>query len=333
MALTFKHIFKSNSEYKDYKGLNYLDSLAYAAQEFLYTDEACDEYFSYNMTNHISLRDFMTLVTHFICVSTSEYGKAEISRYISAIRSAYDFLPEKIEYTKDDRILVSEASYELILSILWIAYVYAKFRSELKNKEDEKWCNAETTLYTIMQKESCLKSEAFEKGYLMKNVTPAIRVFVIHWSKKHVNQTANQEAESSSKADTPKQNEDVDNLRQQLEAAQKKIAELEKENEDLKEQVKAYEEQQQEETNLAQIDFQNKVRLDLLLRLMKKDGADLEKHGNKTRAATIMNKITGIPLPACKNYCSDPMLNKESHHQEIEELNLSMKNLEMKTEL
>ena len=111
------------------------------------------------------------------------------------------------------------------------------------------------------------------------------------------------------------------------------ISKLQQENLDLKEQVKAYEEQQQEETNLAQIDFQNKVRLDLLLRLMKKDGADLEKHGNKRRAATIMNIVTGIPIPTCKNYCSEPILSENSHKREIADINPVLQKLGMQTTL
>ena len=111
------------------------------------------------------------------------------------------------------------------------------------------------------------------------------------------------------------------------------ISKLQQENLDLKEQVKAYEEQQQEETNLAQIDFQNKVRLDLLLRLMKKDGADLEKHGNKRRAAIIMNIVTGIPIPTCKNYCSEPILSENSHKREIADINPVLQKLGMQTTL
>ena len=66
-----------------------------------------------------------------------------------------------------------------------------------------------------------------------------------------------------------------------------------------------------------EIDWHDKVRLDVLLRLMVKDGADLEKHGNKMKAAKIMQSITGLPLQTCKNYCTNRDLNITIHSEEI----------------
>ena len=81
------------------------------------------------------------------------------------------------------------------------------------------------------------------------------------------------------------------------------------------------------------ITLHDKVRLDLMLRLMKDNGANLDKHGNKTKAAQLMQSITGLPLQTCKNYCSDPHLNTTTHSEEILKMNTLLQALGMKIHL
>ena len=82
-----------------------------------------------------------------------------------------------------------------------------------------------------------------------------------------------------------------------------------------------------------EIDWHDKVRLDVLLRLMVKDGADLEKHGNKMKAAKIMQSITGLPLQTCKNYCTNRDLNITIHSEEILKMNTLLQSLGMEIRL
>lgn len=117
---------------------------------------------------------------------------------------------------------------------------------------------------------------------------------------------------------------ETDALRQPNEGLTKRIEELEKENE----QPQHHSEETLEEEN-----WHDKVRLDLLLRLIKKDGANLDKHGNKTKAAEVMKTITGLPKQTCKNYCSDPVLSITEHEEEILKLNTKLQALGMETRL
>ena len=82
-----------------------------------------------------------------------------------------------------------------------------------------------------------------------------------------------------------------------------------------------------------EINWHDKVRLDLLLRLMENDGADLERHGNKMKAAMIMQSITGLPLQTFKNYCTNRDLNVATHSEEVLKMNTLLQSLDMKIRL
>ena len=109
-------------------------------------------------------------------------------------------------------------------------------------------------------------------------------------------------------------------------------AQLEKKNE-LENKVNVLEEQLKEYETSEDINWSDKVRLDLLLRLMKKDGANIDKYGNKTKAAQIMQMITGLPISTCTNYCTNQDLSVSHHEEEILALNSKMQALEMETRL
>ena len=119
-------------------------------------------------------------------------------------------------------------------------------------------------------------------------------------------------------------NEEIAKLRNEIE---KKDKELEVEK------AKKIDEDEGD-VSFEEINWHDKVRLDLLLRLMKKDGADLEnKHGNKKKAADIMHSVTKLPLQTCKNYCTDPRLSTSEHEEEILKLNSKLQALGMETRL
>ena len=79
--------------------------------------------------------------------------------------------------------------------------------------------------------------------------------------------------------------------------------------------------------------YNNKVRIAFVLRLLKENGADLEPRGNQSRAAEVLQAITGITNKVCKNYCSQFDLNRETHKTEINELNTKLEILGMKMRL
>lgn len=88
-----------------------------------------------------------------------------------------------------------------------------------------------------------------------------------------------------------------------------------------------------DEEVMEEITAHDKVRLELLLKLMEKDGVNLTIHGNKAKAASILNTLTGLPLNTCKQYCSDRNLNVTTHNEEILKINTLLQALEMKSHL
>ena len=88
-----------------------------------------------------------------------------------------------------------------------------------------------------------------------------------------------------------------------------------------------------DDDSIKDISLHDKVRLDLLLRLLLNDGANIDKHGNKMKAAQIMQSITGLPLQTCKNYCSNRGLNVKTHGEEVLKMNSLLQALGMKIRL
>ena len=123
---------------------------------------------------------------------------------------------------------------------------------------------------------------------------------------------------------------DIERIRREYD---EKIYSMKCENEELKKIIELLKQQNEEEGYFEDIKFHDKVRLELLLRLMKKDGADLDKYGNKVKAAEIMKSVTSLPLQTCKNYCSDPQLSTKEHEEEILRLNTKLQALGMEIRL
>ena len=123
---------------------------------------------------------------------------------------------------------------------------------------------------------------------------------------------------------------DIERIRREYD---EKIYSMKCENEELNKKIELLKQQNEEEGYPEDIKFHDKVRLELLLRLMKKDGADLDKYGNKVKAAEIMKSVTSLPLQTCKNYRSDPQLSTKEHEEEILRLNTKLQALGMEIRL
>jgi hypothetical protein len=154
----------------------------------------------------------------------------------------------------------------------------------------------------------------------------------------------NQTTETFTKADVERilseSNEKYEKLKSDTSAI---YASLKDENEQLKrdkEQLKKEVAEKEsilsrelEEGSTEDIEWHDKVRLDLLLRLMKKDGANLDIRGNKTRAAEVMRMVTSLPLQTCKNFCTDQYVSTEEHSDEILRINTKLQTLHMEIRL
>ena len=287
----FERIFTDNSEYANYKTVPYFDSLAYTVQEFLYTDKATDHNHDFRMDRHIKVYDFMTLVSFFIRTSVEDLGRATIKGYIEDLKqSVIQYVhTEKVEYRKEG-LIITCASFELILALLWTAYIYAEVRSQWSDAEW--WEDAKQMLYDLMKDECEYPDEYISTLPPFMHKDQAVKVMTSHIIKKQ----ANEKKALPQKADEPQQEED-------------------------------------DEIEFVEIDLHDKVRLDLLLRLIENDGADLEKHGNKMKVATIMQSITGLPLQTCKNYCTNRDLNTTVHSEETLTMNSILQSLGMKIRL
>ncbi|MCQ2258892.1 MAG: hypothetical protein MJZ41_13015 [Bacteroidaceae bacterium] len=92
------------------------------------------------------------------------------------------------------------------------------------------------------------------------------------------------------------------------------LATLLQENLQLKERLEEYEKP-------IAIAPHDKIRLELTLRFLESSGAQYNAYGAKTKVAKILNFITGIRIQTCKNFLSDRVVNKETHSEEIKEVN------------
>lgn len=290
----FERIFTNNCEYEDYKGIPYMDSLAYTVQEFLYTDKARNQEQDYRMDGHIKLFDFMTVIDFFIKSLDTGLGRASIKGYIEDIKqSQYTFHDtEKVDY-KQGALIITSASYELISALLWTTYIYANAIAQVPNSD--LWKESAHMLYELMREYSFYKEEAFKEHLLIKQTREALCVMIAHIQKKANRNTKSQQ---NNEEESPKEAEsNIDDI------------------------------------VIEEIDWHDKVRLDVLLQLMENDGANLEKHGNKMKAAKIMQSITGLPLQTCKNYCSNRDLNTTTHNEEILKMNTLLQALGMEIRL
>ena len=320
--IAFKRIFINNWRYRDCK-LPYMDSLAYTVQEYLYVNgRAVFGDCNFYMGDEIKLYDFMTLTYYFIHISKAEFGRTELKEYISELlnirRIGYENIVEYINH----RLHVLKASYEMIQSILWAAWIYAKVCNVI-NKE-KTWKSVEERLYSLM-------TEYFEKEYdgirYFKKKTPvAIADDAVKTMIKHIG-----EKQAGAKYS---QIEKEETAEEKLTTLQAKLYAIKKVNEALKKEIKSLQKQKAEEVESEEeIGWHDKVRLDALLRLMEENGADLEKHGNKRKAAEIMRAISGLPLSTCTNYCTNRDLSTTHHEEEILKLNSKLQALGMKIRL
>lgn len=176
----FQRIFTDNSHYGDFDKISYIDSLAFVTQEFLYSDIVEDEWQDFRMDERIKLYDFMTLVVYFVSSSVEDFGKATIKGYIEDIKTRKNSYQNEvvIEYIDNNYLLLTNASFELVNGLLWVAYIYSKVRCNFS--KNEYWEKASEILYDIAWKESGYNKEAFKKLSLMKSTNQAIEMMQKH---------------------------------------------------------------------------------------------------------------------------------------------------------
>ena len=290
----FERVFTNNGEYENFKAIPFLDSLAYTVQEFLYSDRAKDERQDYRMDTRIKLFDFMTIAYFFIDAVDTGLGRATIKGYIEDMKQyKYSSVDDERIEYEKEGLIISRASNELISALLWVTYLYANAIAQLPNSD--LWKEGAQMLYDLMKEYSSCTEESFTEHLLIRQTRDALCLMISHLQKRAICDTSQQQKTG----EEPHQEEET------------------KANGDVAEEITLH----------------DKVRLDLLLRLMKNDGANTDKHGNKTIAAQLMQSITGLPLQTCKNYCSNRDLNVKTHSEEVLKMNTLLQALGMKIRL
>ena len=313
MALQgFKRIFVDNSKYKDYDAIPFMGSLAYMVQELLYSDKVENDHYSYRLDGRIKLYDFMTMVAYFIFAAVDDLGKSTIKGHIedmSTRKNSYES-EDTIDYIKDDGLLITHASHRLIGALLWAAYIYAKFRSDLDN--NNVWRKAAKMLLNLAWEESGLKKEIFKELPHIKRIPEALSII-----GAHIYNTVKEES-----------SEEESNNRVSEEELRNENSELKKELEELRETINVLNE------NLGSIDAASKIGLTLIMKLMENDGADFNKSGNKVIGAKVLKMLTGRSESACKAIFSDPLSpNYPQHKHIIKDLNEYLSKLGAKTRM
>lgn len=128
------------------------------------------------------------------------------------------------------------------------------------------------------------------------------------------------------KVSSEKKDAEIAALKMEITALKEQLSQLQEDGNDASEK-------EPEAEPLNNILPHDKVRLEALLKLMEKDDLNMSIHGNKTKAATLMNKISGLPLSTCKNYCTNRDLNVITHKNEILLINSLLQSLEMSIHL
>lgn len=182
----FKRIYTDNDHYAmpqvaGLENIPYMDSLFSAVWEYLYKEDYISEndyeYFNFCMNGRIKPYDFMTLVFYIISASTTEFGEATIDDYIETIGLRDGRNEERVVYTSEDSLLVTNASIELQAGIVWAAYIYATIRSDIHGG---RWEEIAPMLLGVMRKRLGLIDEAFNKLYIVRNTENAVKTFGLH---------------------------------------------------------------------------------------------------------------------------------------------------------
>lgn len=112
-----------------------------------------------------------------------------------------------------------------------------------------------------------------------------------------------------------------------LSELQSRIAELEKENEALRQQLAPEEHCEEEEHCPEEGVLRNKVSFECFLQLLEQAGCDLNNTGNKTRAGALWRMMTGKSAHELRRYCSGRDYNNNHTKTDIARLDTLLSDL------
>ena len=326
-------MFRTNRIFTDYKQLKETDSPGFKALakalQWLYDEEIfedcgwvdvvdlhrkdeeeMDEWITRNhnfcMKGHgLYLYDLMNLVLAFVTCAKSDFPSAEVGNAIEGCeegQNLFDIDDAGPEVRVVDGVLCVRRLYKwTTATVLWAAYIWCLFQTDL-NPQDGDWVEARDLLYKRFCKQTGLKEAAVKRTILMQRRNETIVTLL----KNLPTSGAPEEAPADSHPDA-------------------RVSELKAENKRLTEEVEELRELLQQ--GAEQITCASSVRLALTLRLLKDEGLDVEKHGNKVRAARILSAITGLQQQTCQNYLANPTQKTSKHDEEKLRINSELQAL------
>ncbi|MBO6234017.1 MAG: hypothetical protein J6N43_01145 [Prevotella sp.] len=145
-------------------------------------------------------------------------------------------------------------------------------------------------------------------------------------NKKNENETEGAVKENNIPTIIQNNVHDIDDLKKENEELKAKVETLQTKLKDAQEALDVYK-------NAKNINWHDKVRLELAIRIMEKADINLETYGNKAKAARILQAITKLPISTCSNYASNRDLSEKQHGDEIEKINSNLRVLNKEIQL
>lgn len=188
--MVYECIFTDFNNFGEYEDLPYVDSLAFMVMKFLYTNKVSDNVLKMQLEGIIELYDFMSIVVPFIHSSTSDFGEAEIKKYLremDEVTESMDLLSSNIVryrygYADIRYVYINHASWEMKLALLWTGYIYASVMSKIDNPDN--WNDAIMILKSLMA-QVCFD---YENIPVMQYKDEAIQLMTGYIKKKYGDQ-------------------------------------------------------------------------------------------------------------------------------------------------
>lgn len=297
----FNILFEDNEHYNEVFE-NFVDSFATMISEVIFSfREDSDE--RYNLTGYVSLPDVLNVVADFSKTIEKGFGKYELQEKCLKMRGVNDL---NYYYNKweddtirrcgrgDDKYLVIKYVPDPFIEVcLWATYVYycILIKQHPKNK---KYIRYAEDIYKVFDWFVICDAEY---NYLMKLTAETVDNVIWDYNMG-----------------LPEDDELVVNS-SEFESLKEQVENLKAENERLKLLADATE---------ITASPHDRLRMETLLLLLEKIGADDTINGNKRKIAELMSYIIGNNYQSCANHFSNRKFSKSEHAEEIEKVNRKM---------
>lgn len=268
---------------------------------------------NYRLPQNVDTPKFMSCIALFIKVGGFKHPKRDITDYVNSMKcgkDSFDLLLSnevKLE-TMPNRLVFSKMIDEFVELVLWTCYIHYLIMAEV-GIDEKKNRNIAFMFLDCFQEHTGMSDNEFSRHFLVGQSIPTVKKGVKYYKHNENNDDTGVPALNCTYvADNDK-----------IKELQQKNTDLEAENNSLKEMIELYE-------SLEKIDLKghDTVRIELILSLLCSSGFDLNKRGNKAKAAKFISVILGNSPISCKNYITDRHLDWNAHGELIEKFNFQL---------